>query len=131
MKTLVKQYNLETQELIEFTMMICGECGVPFLVPKYLKDSWHENGNGWYCPNGHKRIFSKTLSQKVKDEYEQKLKSQTELTTQYRNDCVKYQAEKLIAERQLSRVEKGVCPKCKRTFKNLQRHMNTKHKCTP
>lgn len=36
--------------------------------------------------------------------------------------------QRLKAERQLARVEQGVCPKCNRSFKALQRHMATKHK---
>jgi hypothetical protein len=30
-------------------------------------------------------------------------------------------------ERKLKRVHRGVCPCCKRTFQNIQRHMETKH----
>lgn len=35
----------------------CGECGVDFCLPKPLYEARREDGQTFYCPNGHPRVF--------------------------------------------------------------------------
>lgn len=49
--------------LAGLTVMSCGECGITFAIPTALYDEnlkMGPKGPGWYCANGHSRIFRHT-----------------------------------------------------------------------
>lgn len=117
-----------------FVDMCCGECGIEFKVPDHFKRERLETGKGWYCPNGHSRVFKETESDKYRREAE-RLKQQLAM----KDDAIRYQKEaREAAERRASaargqvtrlknRAAAGVCPCCNRHFTNLERHMQGKH----
>lgn len=115
-------------EVIDFTMMECGGCGIPFFVPTRWKNSKVQDHGSFSCPNGCSRIFvAKTDAEKAKEELEQ-LKTEKEKSEQeLQNKWLDALGEKCKLEKQLKRVHKGVCPCCNRSFINLQKHMKTKH----
>lgn len=103
---------------IEFTEINCGGCGVVYFIPDYLYKSLRETHKGFHCPNGCIRVFN------VKSEAE-KLKDQLTIERAAHDQT---KADLHSKAKQLKRVACGVCPCCNRTFKNLARHMATKHK---
>jgi len=115
-------------EVIDFTMHECGGCGIPFFAPtKWLNKKMESNGS-FNCPNGCNRVFvGKTEADKLKDELramsERAIKKEEEL----QNKWLDALGEKNKLEKQLKKVHNGTCPCCKRSFQNLERHMQSKH----
>ena len=110
--------------------LTCGNCGIVFAVPDYWVEGrrkGEEGKNEFWCPNGHNRVFCETEVMRLKRELEQ---------TQQRLHWVRAQKERAEREtaaargqvtRLRNRIQKGVCPDCKRSFTNLRRHMASKH----
>jgi hypothetical protein len=115
-------------EIIDFTMLECGGCGIPFFVPTKWKNNKVSTHGSFNCPNGCDRQFcGETKEEKLQRELEQvkqqRLREQEELQNKWLDEMGR--ANKL--EKQLKKVHKGTCPCCKRSFENLKRHMETKH----
>lgn len=106
----------------ELVPVQCGKCGIYFAMPKKFKEErLKDHRKNFYCPNGHARIFSgKTDLQKAKEQIKS-LKDDLE-TANYRAEEIKRKFEK-----QQKRSAHGICPCCKRTFKQLAAHMQHKH----
>lgn len=110
-----------------FSTVDCASCGVQFCVPDHWLQAKRESKAEFFCPNGHSLSYRKSRA----DELAEKLESQQRETNRQRD-----RAETL--ERQLSatkgvvtkykvRASNGACLCCKRSFKDLARHMATKH----
>lgn len=103
-----------------FEEMNCGECGIVFWVPDAFYRERRGDGKGWSCPNGHSRVFRESdvarLERQLKEE-----KERHQRTLQRANEA---EARETRLKR---RVKDGTCPCCKRTFRQLARHMETKH----
>lgn len=107
-------------QLVTLESISCGECGILYAMPDWKLNRLRETGEGFFCPNGHNRIFTETTVNKLRKQ----LESQTREATR--------QAERALkAEKEVKRLNKrtslGVCPCCKRTFSQLARHMKSKH----
>lgn len=101
----------------EFSSCCCSQCNLDYYVPTRWQDNRREQHDTFWCPNGHAQHFpQETRAEKAE-------RKAAVLADQVRME--REQREK--AERQLARVQKGVCPKCNRSFKALERHMKTKH----
>jgi len=115
------------------TVMTCW-CGVRHAVPEELYDfqrRQHRDGKSVtaiYCPLGHTHVpagkgEAELLRGKL-ERAEQRRKAEREL----REDTERrLSAQKAATTRAKRRHAAGVCPCCGRTFKQLQRHMTTKH----
>jgi hypothetical protein len=104
-------------------------CGVLFAAPEHMLDARRKDGKSFYCPNGHSLTYDGDY-QRLKKELERSkdraareraLRDQAEASLRATRGVVTKQRKKL------ERVSKGVCPCCNRTFKDLRRHMETKH----
>lgn len=106
----------------------CCRCGIRYAVPDSFAAKRRRDHRDFYCPNGHSQHFP----QESDIEKERRLRREAE------NKAEREQVWRHCAERSASafkghltrikrRVGKGVCPCCKRTFKNLADHMETKH----
>lgn len=117
-----------------FEVIYCYECKIPFAVPAVIRADWQQNGENFYCPNGHIQHYTESdvqrLNKKLKREQEQLEleRKRTQWAQQAaRNAENRRRAEKAAKTRIKNRVAKGVCPCCNRSFPNLHRHMETKH----
>lgn len=105
--------KIETQlELVE-----CWHCQMLFGVTKYFEDRRREDHQTFYCPAGHGQVWPAETALEKERRKSQMLADQVRMEREQR----------VKAERQLKRVEKGVCPKCNRCFANVERHMKSKH----
>jgi len=43
----------------------CPTCGVLYGIPKTMDNNRRENGEHWYCPNGHSIVYSEPNSSKL------------------------------------------------------------------
>jgi len=112
----------------EMTRLSCGNCGIEFDVPTHFYKELREiKGKGWYCPNGHSRVFGESDSdilRRERDLLRQRLaeKDDTIARVEREKAAVQGQVTKLK-----KRAQRGVCPCCNRTFLNVARHMQSKH----
>lgn len=112
---------------IDMTEMVCGKCGINFTVPEDWRSGKQETGETWYCPNGHPRAYAESDVDKAKKALEEE--KIRHIATLARLNEARAAERKAVAEteRLKKRVSAGVCPCCNRTFKQLARHMKTKH----
>jgi len=115
--------GLAIQTTIEYETMECGECGILFALSMSFYRERKELGKAWYCPNGHSRVFRESVVEKLRKDLEAERKRRIEPWDR----ANRAEAEVEKARRKLSRVGKGVCPWCKRSFQNLKRHVACKH----
>jgi hypothetical protein len=112
----------------------CPSCGVRFAIPSNMLSALRQNKKGFYCPNGHAQSFSESSTARLERELEEAKRRQEQAEIALRNSrkraeeaerAARLSGGKLRALRK--RVKNGVCPCCKRSFTQLQRHMATKH----
>jgi hypothetical protein len=115
----------------------CGKCGVHFGLEQDFLDSRQNDGQTFYCPNGHPRVFRETEAQRLRKENERLTRvaenerqgriAARELLTHETRSHAATRGHVTRKKKQLARVSAGVCPCCNRTFQNLARHMAGKH----
>ncbi len=125
---------------VGLTVMVCpwAECSIAYAIPEQLRAKAQQEGNGkisWYCPNGHSVTYNGPGEEdKLREE---KIRLEARLSMERRHagrlsaerDQFKASAaaHKGVATKLKKRVANGVCPCCKRTFKDLARHMEGQH----
>ncbi|QLQ11138.1 MAG: hypothetical protein HZY75_13145 [Nocardioidaceae bacterium] len=118
------------ERTIVLVEMRCGVCDISFAVPDYLQRECMETGRTWYCPNGHPRVYATTENARLRKESE-RLQAQLVHARDQRDAAersnVALRGVVTKKSRELSRVSKGVCPCCNRSFANLRRHMAGQH----
>lgn len=120
-----------TWEGERMTLCQCGTCGVHFAVPQVMYDTKSEEGGFITCPNGDARGWKiGSLRDQLRDAERARDRA--------KQDVAYWQDQHASAERSANaykghltrtkrRVHNGVCPCCKRHFKNLELHMKNKH----
>lgn len=119
---------------VEFSTIICCNCGVPFAMPSRLKTHYLASQENFYCPNGHPQAYVKSTETRLREQLEEQRRT-AEANAQFLKDEAQawqnqWQTQlraKQKAERTLRRVHNGVCTCCNRSFANLAAHMKTKH----
>lgn len=106
---------------------VCCTCGVVFSFPAYLMKKRREDGDNFYCPNGHAQRYSQTEAQRLRRMLDEANRRNTELAQQVLDTQMAEQKTAKELRRLRTRSQAGVCTCCNRTFQNLQRHMATKH----
>lgn len=110
-----------------FDIIICYNCKMPFAAEKETMKKWQQNGQSFYCPNGHVQHFTESENAQLKKQLEAS-----------KRDAEWVRAQRDRAEKQASaargqvtkiknRISNGVCPCCNRSFFNLKRHMLHMH----
>lgn len=111
---------------------VCGVCGVLFAVPERLREHCLETGDNFFCPNGHSLVFNDYENKKLKRENERLKDRLAAARARADQTEASLRATKGVVTKQRKKLEKvvaGVCPVdgCKRHFKDLRRHIATKH----
>jgi hypothetical protein len=103
----------------KFVTCECYQCGVLFAMTeehqRYFLDQ-RAKAN-FYCPNGHSQCYT-GLSDKEKLDQEK---------ARHQETLARLNVAEAERERLKQRIKRGVCPCCKRSFKALARHIETKH----
>lgn len=117
----------------ELTVVVCW-CGMHHAVPATLRRtqlSESENGRDhWvYCPAGHKYggPAGETKLQKAERRLEAEREERARVAAERDQAQASARAHKGAATRARKRAASAVCPCCHRSFKQLRRHMATKH----
>ena len=105
----------------------CSECGITFGVPDaWIRDK-RDNGNAFYCPNGHPRVFRKSTADTLREELSAERQRKARMQDELRAAQDSLRRARDAAVRLQKRTAAGVCPCCNRTFVQLARHMKSKH----
>jgi NMD protein affecting ribosome stability and mRNA decay len=120
---------------VALEMEVCRECGGAYALSKGYKEQKRIKGGSWHCPycdtSWH---FSESENARLKKLLE-KQEQQTWAEQQKAKDALKearhFRRSRNAVKGQLTkvknRIQKGICPHCNRYFKNLHRHMQSKH----
>lgn len=119
--------NIFASVNIQLTEMQCGECGIVFSVPESWRAEKQRTGNGWYCPNGHSRVYRESDTDKFKRLLDEERKRHANTLSRLNEAKASEQKVTKQLKRINKRVSAGVCPCCNRTFQQLARHMKSKH----
>jgi hypothetical protein len=128
--------------MTDFAEETCCTCGVVFGMPKALWKTCRNEKQTFYCPNGHGQSYKQSEADRLKAQLlkaeqaaeaarltaERERRWRHEAYDQARHLERRVAAQRGVTTRMKNRVANGVCPCCNRTFANLARHMNTKHK---
>lgn len=124
--------------LIGYKVITCGatDCGISFAVPDRWQEQKRNDHSIFYCPNGHQRAYNgESEEEKLRRENQRLVQKRAELEDDIRDRDAKLENERKRSTafkghvtRIKNRVSNGVCPCCNRTFRDLSRHMATKHK---
>lgn len=115
------------QEIVQLTVMSCGQCGITFAAPESWRAEKQRRGDGWFCPNGHSRVYRESDVDKLKRELAaQKARTWEEMERLFSEQRRHEQTQKEM-KRLKNRAKAGVCPCCHRTISQMARHMATKH----
>jgi hypothetical protein len=118
-----------------YTIIHCGECGVPFALNDEFIAERRRDHRTWYCPNGHSRHYpQENETEKAKArarELERRLASREEDLRAERVSHDRTKGKLTATKGQLTKTKKrvanGVCPCCNRSFADLGRHMAGQH----
>jgi len=113
----------------------CYKCGIAFCVTNDFDGKRLEDHGSFYCPAGHVQIYTRKsdldkMKEKLRRSELETAQAEKELkaTRKYVNHVEKSRsALKGQITKTKNRISKGVCPCCNRQFKNMQRHMESKH----
>lgn len=114
---------------VSYVTLRCCSCGVSFALESTFQQERRNNGGNFYCPNGHTQVYRestvKELERKLEDRERELRAAKCEtLAEKFKREHAENQKTRLE-----KRIQRGVCPKCNRSFTNLRRHMDSKHKC--
>lgn len=109
-------------------------CGMPHAVPRELREHQqrqHRDGrkqDDIYCPLGHAYVIAgKGEAAALRDQLERERQAKVRLRAEKDQVEASLRATKGALTKAKRRATNGVCPCCKRTFVNVQRHMASKH----
>lgn len=121
----------------ELEATTCGHCGIMYAAPRRMMDEGRRLGE-WkitvHCPNGHPEGWGDDPTAKAQRERD-RARDEAAAQRAYRQQAeASARAQRAAATRARNernkdrrRVANGVCPCCGRTFKQLARHMKSKH----
>ena len=103
----------------------CFTCGMAFAVPDSFSRDRLYDGQAFYCPVGHRQIFTERneLSAQIKSLEADK----ANLKASYDRLYKRYDEAAKETKRLRRRARAGLCLSCNRHFENLERHNKTKH----
>lgn len=113
---------------IEMKEETCWICGIHFAMPTRWAKRRRENGKGFQCPAGCRlKYVDKTVENQLREELEMKERALAHSRSRAERLERSNSALRGAHTRTKKRIANGVCPCCKRNFKNLHRHMKGQH----
>lgn len=122
---------METSLWVTLTHVECYKCRIVFGMTSETIGALRSSHASFYCPNGHRQYFAgETEEERLKrrlDIEETRAKQLVAELDKAERSVIAYRGRWRGAKKKLAKVEKGTCPHCRRHFKDLRRHMATKH----
>jgi hypothetical protein len=125
-------YNREVMIETIIHVIECARCNIDFGIGDDFMRRRREDHQNFYCPNGHSNVYNgKSDLEKERDRLARQLEFANTRATAAEDQAQtaerRRRAQKAANTRLKRRVANGVCPCCTRSFRDLQRHMETKH----
>ena len=125
-----------TTKTIALETLTCGTCGVLFALAESFIADRRKDHAWWYCPNGHQWHYTQeNETERLKRELEATRDNlararKREASAQRMREAAEnsLRATKGHLTRVKRRIEAGVCIHCNRTFQDVARHMESKHR---
>ena len=125
------------ETMTDFSTLVvdtCCHCGLRFAVPIRFQEARRDDHADFYCPNGHKLVYTANEKDKLQREVNL-LKSQREqaearearLRLDKKQLENRVRGQKAAKTRLANRLKNGVCPCCNRYFAELHQHMQSQH----
>ncbi|KKL57016.1 hypothetical protein LCGC14_2239600 [marine sediment metagenome] len=121
--TVTTELDLETEE--------CCRCGITFAMPAFFRQQRSRQKDEFYCPAGHPQAYKgKTHNQELREA--QAHARDLSISNTWLADDNMDLANKNTGLRRKNtdlrkRAKNGTCGFCHRTFRNVQRHVETQH----
>jgi len=119
---------------IQMSFHECWVCGMPFAITEGFQYAAERKHLTFHCPNGCRLSFGESEADKLKKQLARERAKHDQTKARAEENWAAYEAEqrsKAAVSGHLTRVKKrvqnGVCPCCNRHFKDVQRHMASKH----
>lgn len=116
------------------TTVACYCCGTVFAMDSELYWRRRDDGNMFWCPNGHQQHFTESELQRAQKRAENLAKrlewaEQGERNAIARADATERRRRSIQghATRLRKRIASGQCPCCKERFAELEQHIAEKH----
>lgn len=111
-----------TYYTITLNKISCCNCGLVFGIEEQFNSRCRETHQWFYCPNGHPQRYPQETEK-------ERLQKQLILANTDKDRLGEMLRKKeLEVKRVHRRIKNGICPHCNRYFKNIHRHMMSKHK---
>lgn len=117
-----------------FTVVTCYKCHVQFGMNADHQRRRLNDGEAFWCPNGHRQSYCESKVQKLEKKLartESELDGSRVMCAHERDRKEKAQrsanAHKGHATKLKNRIITGKCPCCNQHFKNLEEHIESKH----
>jgi len=115
---------------VNMTAITCchSGCGIVFAVPVWWEKCRRGDHKTWYCPNGHDQLFQQETEAEKAQKEAAALRAKLDQERMASRTAALERDKAVKANKRLrTRAKFGVCPFCKRTFKQLAEHMECKH----
>ena len=106
-------------------------CGHYVALPPSRWQHLRETGETFWCPYGHQAVFQVTEVTRLTLELAQAQEVANFARQSEKTALLMLEAEQKVKQRLLRRIKAGICPHCHRTFQQLARHMESKHREQP
>jgi len=121
-------FDMSYTEVIKMVKIHCAECQILFGMTSDFSERRQEDHKNFYCPRGHHNYWPQ------ESDIEKLKKEVAKAQEQYQRERI----ERIFHEKSArsykgkvtqikTRIVNGVCPCCNRSFKDVRRHMETKH----
>ena len=106
----------------------CCRCGIVFAMPVEFKEQRLGDKASFYCPGGHGQHYTTNEADRLRQQLENERRALSTTQDLLNGERRSHAATKGQLTKTLNRIHEGVCPECNRTFKQLSRHMRSRHK---
>jgi hypothetical protein len=117
--------------LDQLEVIQCAACGMSFGITTDFARRRRSDRTQFLCPAGHTQWFpGETDAQRIKrlgDELEAARRQRATAVEEARQAEIGRKREVTRRRNLQSSIAAGLCPKCRRSFKNVRRHMEGKH----
>lgn len=124
-----------TSILSQLIRVTCCNCATEFAMSEQLHNKRNNDGEAFYCPNGHRQYFSESEVIKLQKQLQSALSSKKffeERSEHYRETLIHEERRSKGLKSALTltkrRIAKGKCPCCDKTFPDLSSHIAEKHR---
>ena len=106
----------------------CPRCGIMFAMPREFNMYARRDKTMFYCPNGHGTVYRRNEADRLREQLENERRALATTQDLLNGERRSHAATKGQLTKTMNRINEGVCPECNRTFKQLARHMRSRHK---